>query len=105
MDILAFRARLVAYLRESGVSQNELSKLSGVPQSQISGWVHGGGRRFGKNNKKVMEVIEAYYRSSECPIPDVVAVAVREFCGGSKEKAEILAEIIFSLRVLIGRKD
>lgn len=100
MNITTFRAELTSYLDETGKSQNELSKGIGIPQSQISTWVNGGGKRVGKNAMKVMRFIENYRKSDEAPIPNNVAAAVREFCGGSKERSEILTRMIKSLQPL-----
>ena len=100
MDILDFRKELIEYLNVSGCSQNELSKQSGVPQSQISSWVNGSGKRFTKNSKRVMRVIEGYRKSDEMPIPENVASVVRAFCRGNKQRAEILAQMIKSLQPL-----
>lgn len=101
MDIATFRRELIEYIDETGTSQNELSKVAGVPQSQISSWINGQGKRVGKNSIKVKRVIENYRKSDDAPIPDNVAAAVREFCGGSKEKSEILAKMIQSLQSLV----
>ena len=101
MDIATFRKELIEYIDEAGVSQNELSKSAGVPQSQISSWVNGQGKRAGKNSMKVKRVIENYRKSDEAPIPCGVATAVREFCGGSKERSEILTHMIQSLQPLV----
>ena len=101
MDIAAFRKELIEYIEETGTSQNELSKKAGVPQSQISSWVNGQGKRVGKNSFKVKRVIENYRKSDDAPIPDNVAAAVRKFCGGSKEKSEVLTKMIQSLQPLV----
>lgn len=98
MDIYTFRLTLVEYLDSSGVSQSELSKEAKIPQSQISSWVNGGGKRYGKNPRKVMSIIENYRTSDEAPIPSNVAKAVKDFCGGSKKRSEILTSMIESLQ-------
>jgi Predicted transcriptional regulator with an HTH domain len=100
MDVSAFRNELIAYFEDSGISQNELSKLAGVPQSQLSSWINGSGKRFGRNSRKVMRVIDNYRKSDEAPIPENVADAVRQFCRGSKERSDILEKAIRSLQPL-----
>lgn len=100
MKIAVFRTELIEYLDETGISQNELSKKASVPQSQISSWVNGSGKRVGKNSMKVMRLIESYRKSDEAPIPSNVAIAVREFCGSSKERSEILTRMIQSIQPL-----
>lgn len=101
MDISAFRKELIDYIEETGTSQNELSKAAGVPQSQISSWVNGQGKRVGKNSIKIKKVIENYRKSDESPIPENVAIAVREFCGSSKENSEMLVKLINALLPLV----
>ncbi len=100
MNITVFRKELIDYMAETGTSQNELSKMAGVPQSQISSWVNGQGKRVGKISIKVNRVIENYRKSDDAPIPDNVAAAVRNFCGSSKQRSVILAEMIQSLQPL-----
>lgn len=100
MNIAILRKEIIDYMNETGISQNELSKMAGVPQSQISSWVNGQGKRVGKNSIKVKRVIENYRKSDDAPIPDNVANAVRDFCGGNKQRSEILAQMIQSLQPL-----
>ncbi|WP_085901609.1 helix-turn-helix domain-containing protein [Kiloniella majae] len=100
MNISVFQKKLIEYLDETGLSQNELSKETGVPQSQISNWVSGNGKRVSKNAIKIMRHIENYRKSEEAPIPNNVATAIRNFCGSSREKSEILAQIIQTLQPL-----
>lgn len=101
MYISIFQAELRDFLASSGKSQSELSKVTGVSQSQISSWVNGQGKRFSKNAHKVRRIIQNYRKSSETEIPTNVANAVREFCGGSKEKSEVLTRLIQSLQPLV----
>jgi predicted transcriptional regulator len=100
MNIAEFRTELVSYLNETGISQSELSRVAGVPQSQLSSWINGSGKRISKNSMKVSRVIENYRKSDEAPIPSNVATAVRDFCGSSKERSEILTQMIQSLQPL-----
>jgi len=100
MNIAILKKEIIDYMNETGTSQNELSKMAGVPQSQISSWVNGQGKRVGKNSIKVKRVIENYRKSDAAPIPDNVATAVRDFCGGNKQRSEILAQMIKSLQPL-----
>lgn len=105
MNIIEFRKELIEYLDETGVSQNELSKNAKVPQSQISAWVNGGGKRVGKNSRRVLVVIEKYRKYGDSPIPSNVEAAVREFCGGSQERSDILVQMIKSLLPLAGPRN
>lgn len=104
MQLDNFSILLTDYLANSGVSQNRLAAHAEVPQSQISAWANGSGKRFGKNARKVLDVIENYRTSDQQPIPENVASAVREFCRGKQENAEILANMIRSLQPLIRRR-
>lgn len=105
MDVATFRGILNSFLDETGMSQNELSKLSNVPQSQVSDWANGKGKRVGKNSMKIIRVIENYRKSELNPIPSDVEAAVREFCGGSRERSEILTQMIRSLQPLAKNLD
>lgn len=100
MDISAFCKTLNDFLDSSGVSQNSLAKRAAVPQSQISDWSKGRLKRFGKNPKKVMRVIDSYRELNMEPIPDSVLVAVRDFCGGNPDRANTLVKVINAMQAL-----
>ncbi len=97
MEIYEFEKQLINYLQVSGATQIDLSKQAKVPQSQISGWLNGNGKRVSKNSRRVMRVIENYHNSDESPIDLDVAMAVRKFCEGDKKASKTLANLINSL--------
>lgn len=102
MEFETFRKKLKEYLASSAVSQNELSKETGVAQSQISGWVNGNGKRFSKGPKSVMDYIDEQYKSVSgtgtiCP---QLEEAIISFCGNSREKSKALIDMIEVVRNL-----
>ena len=94
MEVNTFCDALRGFLEHSGVSQNSLAKQSGVSQSQISDWSKGKLTRFGKNPKKVMDIIDSYQKSHVKNVSKKVIDAVADYCGGSSEKELKLIKLL-----------
>ena len=103
MTIDLFIKELQDFLSNSGISQNELAQRAGVPQSQVSDWSKGKIKRFGKNAKKVLDVIESYRISDSTPLPKDLQTVIRDFYGGKKENSDLLIGLISSLKPLIAK--
>ncbi|MCF2828780.1 MULTISPECIES: helix-turn-helix domain-containing protein [unclassified Pseudoalteromonas] len=100
MEVDTFCNELKEFLKHSGVSQNQLSKQSGVSQSQISDWSKGKLKRFGKNPRKVMLVIESYRKDNYNCVSEKVWRAVSDFCRGNHGRADALINILTILQTM-----
>lgn len=103
MNPNSFKIELQEFLSTTGISQNQLSKEARVPQSQISDWNKGKMKRFGKNAKRVLNVIENYRLSDEAKLPEDLQQVVRDFYGGKQENCELLKRLITSLKPIIAK--
>lgn len=97
MTITDFQNTLNLFLEEYGMSKNELARRTNVPQSQISDWSNGKGKRFTMNAKRVVDFIVNYRKSPKQPLPENIENAVRNLMDGSNERNKAIEEILVSL--------
>lgn len=85
-----------------GLSQQDLSKATGVHQSQISRMLSGKVRRVSKNLLKLADYLENLHEKNakNSDIPQVLKDAIRFSWDGSPHQAEALARVIVSLKGL-----
>ena len=98
MTLEQFKADLNWYLDETGMSKKALASKAKVCQSQISDWSNGKGVRFTEKAKSVANIIEDYRNSGEAPIPQNIEDAVREVWQGDEKCAEVIANLVYSLK-------
>lgn len=97
MHLKDFILVLKNFLTESGLSMNELGRKTGVPQSQISRWNNGQGKRFTKNSKKILDYIKKHNQSMEYEVPDDILKLINEMTYGDRERQKKLQNILINL--------
>lgn len=91
MDLLDFKSQLNAFLINTGISKNSLSKTLDISQSQISNWSNYGLKRWTKNSKKLSDYIQKYNKNN-LPIPEKIEQSLRCILSKNpRSEAEILS--------------
>ncbi|RUO46211.1 hypothetical protein [Pseudidiomarina donghaiensis] len=80
------------------MSKNALAKKAGVPQSQVSNWSRGIGKRFTENAKKVVETMDELSQGQyQKPIPEEIESAVRVAWNGDPKRAKLICDVLNTL--------
>ena len=97
MNFYKFHQELQSFLNDTGMSRNALAKKAGVPQSQVSNWSHGKGKRFTENSLKVMSVINEYRNTQQPPLPKEIEEAVRRAWDGDSSRIGLICDVLHAL--------
>ena len=92
-----FTRELNEFIDQTGITQEGLSEMTGVSQSQISDWKNGRIKRLGGNPRKLLNVIQEYRKNIDYPMPEVIQQAVRKVWSGKDEDAVAIAQVVESL--------
>jgi len=94
--------RLKNTVNSLGLSQQELAKLTGIHQSQISRMLAGDVRRVSRNLLKLRSCIDGLHRNNANieAVPKILEDAIRFSWNGTTQHAEALARVIISLKDL-----
>lgn len=98
MKFKEFLEKLEYFLDEAGMSQKDLSRESGVPESQISEWLNRRrGVRVGKNAQRIITVMKKHFQNGKAPIPEDVEEAVRRVWDGDQKRADVIIKMLVSI--------
>lgn len=99
MSLSTLVSEIESFVDDTGMSINQLSKLAGVPQSQLSDWVNKKrGVRYTRNARRVHEVILNYRKKD---IPNNIKSAIHDVWDGNNANADAIANVIYSLKPLL----
>ncbi len=104
MSVNEFKNRLNAFLIDSGMSKNSLSKTLNISQSQVSNWSNYGLKRWSKNSKKLDDYIQKYNQNS-LPIPPKIEEKLRSILVENSHNETKILRILEAISSLIKSKD
>jgi transcriptional regulator with XRE-family HTH domain len=100
---IKLRKEIVSWGLDISKSQDEISAITGVSQSQVSKILSGNFKTVSPNVKKICEYASIQiYMNIDVDIPEEIKEAVLDLWDGSKESEKALVKTLKNMKGLIG---